>query len=290
MKSRSCSALILIAAIAAIGASDNAHASLIDFTAAGTDASAIQATVQSFRDGLGTLNANLATSLPDGRREINWDGVPAALSSPNNFPGDFFNGDTPGRARGIEFYTPGTGFRVSSSAGQAPVEFGEIDALYADLFAPFSPQKLFTPLGSTITDVSFFLPGTTTPALTRGFGAVFSDVDFLNSTRLQFFDANGDLLSSLSAPPSAGNETFSFAGAIFSDPVVARVRITSGNQVLAQGQNTEDLVTIDDLVFGEPQRASAVGVPDSGNTLILLAAATSCLFLLVPLRTRKSAP
>src|SRR4051812_42532028 len=121
MKSRSCSALIFIAAI---GASAHAHANSINYTAAGTDASSIQAAVQSVRDGLGTLNANLPASLPDGRREINWDGVPAALSSPNNFPGNFFNGDIPGRARGIEFSTPGTGFRVSSSAGQAPVEFG----------------------------------------------------------------------------------------------------------------------------------------------------------------------
>ena len=49
------------------------------------------------------------------------------------------------------------------------------------------PQRLFTAIGSTIVDVRFFVLGTTTPAFVRGFGAVFSDVDLGDQTRIAFF-------------------------------------------------------------------------------------------------------
>src|SRR5215471_10868466 len=47
----------------------------IVFQAAGPDAAAIQSTVDRFRATLGTTNnGNTPGPLPDGRREINWDG------------------------------------------------------------------------------------------------------------------------------------------------------------------------------------------------------------------------
>ena len=87
------------------------------FSAAGADAAAVQANVDNFRLALGTLNANNPGSVGSGRREINWDGVPPGASSPNPFPGDFFNANTPGRARGAVFTTGGTGFEVSAAPG-----------------------------------------------------------------------------------------------------------------------------------------------------------------------------
>ena len=56
------------------------------FSAAGADAAAILGQVTAFRTALGTLNANVAGSFASGRREVNWDGVPAQFQTPNNQP------------------------------------------------------------------------------------------------------------------------------------------------------------------------------------------------------------
>ena len=195
-------------------------------TAAGPTAADVLLAVNQFRLELGTLNPNLPGPLAPGRREINWDGVPDAFAAPNNLPSNFFNTNSP---RGAVFATPGTGFQVSGNAGTAPVEFGNIDPSYPTLFAPFSPQRLFTPLGSNITDISFFIPGTNTPALTRGFGTVFSDVDAPLVTSIQLFGQNGSSLGTFFAPGIPLNESFSFLGISFPTAVIARVRITTRN-------------------------------------------------------------
>ena len=227
-----------------------ALAAPVVFQQAGANTAAIQSTVDGFRAVLGSLNANVAGSFASGRREINWDGVPNTLSAPNNLPGNFFNANSP---RGVELTTPGTGFQVSANSGIAPVEFGNIDAAYPSLFAPFSAQRLFTALGSNITDVAFFVPGSGIAALTNAFGVVFSDVDLANTTSLQFFDAANNSLGSFFAPSATGNETFSFLGVQFTEGnVVSRVRITSGNQVLSAGDTANDLVAMDDFIYGEP--------------------------------------
>jgi hypothetical protein len=50
---------------------------------------------------------------------------------------------------------------------------------YATTFSTFSAPRLFTPVGSRITEGLFFVPGTNgaIPATVTGFGAVFTDVD-----------------------------------------------------------------------------------------------------------------
>ncbi len=204
------------------------------------------------------------------RREINWDGVPDAFSAPNSMPADFFNVNSP---RGVVFGTPGTGFEVSANAGVAPVEFGNINAIYTQTFATFSAQRLFTALDSNIVDVNFFIPGTTTPAFTNGFGAIFTDVDLANTTTLSFFGAGGTFLGTWAVPNVAGaNESLSFLGVLFSDAVVSRVRITSGNGVLGptandQNGDSRDLVVMDDFIFGEPTLG---GVPEPATWAMLL--------------------
>src|SRR6266478_5085800 len=133
------------------------QAAEIIFSASGTSPAGIQATVDAYRTDLGTLNANVAGSFGSGRREINWDGVPDALSAPNPLPANFFNVTSP---RGVVFTTAGTGFQVSATAASGTaIEFGNINPTYPSLFQTFSPQRLFTALGSDVLDVNFFVPG-----------------------------------------------------------------------------------------------------------------------------------
>lgn len=224
--------------------------------------------VTDFRTALGSLNPNVAGSFGTGRREINWDGVPSALADPNSLPGNFFNVNSP---RGVVLATPGTGLLVSANAVDSlSVEFGSIDPNYPGLFATFSAQRLFTAVGSNIVDVTFFLPGSTTAAFTNGFGSVFTDVDLANSTTLSFFGVGNAFLGTFSVPNITGNETLSFLGILFSDPVISRVRITSGNAVLAPNQlesGATDLVVMDDFIYGEP---TTNAVPEPATWALLL--------------------
>jgi hypothetical protein len=213
------------------------------------------------------------------RREINWDGVPDPAAAPNLLPNDFFNVNSP---RGVVFSTPGLGFEVSANPGVVPVDFGNINATYPSDFAPFSLQRLFTPVGSNIADVNFFVPGTNTPAVTSAFGAIFSDVD-LSGTALQFFDILNNSLGVLAVPFLAGNETFEFLGVKFDSAVVSRVRISLGNAPLSGGINDgagTDLVVMDDFLYAEPVAAP---IPEPASLLLF---GTGAAALAIRLRPR----
>ncbi len=239
----------------------------ITFSATGGNAAGIQTIVDAFRTALGTLNANVAGSFPSGRREINWDGVPDAVSAPNNLPPDFFNVNSP---RGVVFFTPGTGFEVSATvASGTPVEFGDINATYPTIFQTFSPQRLFTAVGSKIVDVTFFVPGSTAPATTSGFGAVFTDVDLVAETSIQFFDETNTSLGVFSVPAMAGDGNLSFLGVLFNGGErIGRVRITSGNAALGPNESlpTTDVVVMDDFIYAEPQGAVTPTPTGTPNT------------------------
>ncbi len=218
--------------------------------ATGSSAAAIQSAVDAYRADLGTLNPNVAGSFGSGRREINWDGVPDAFSSPNAFPPDFFNVNSP---RGAVFFTPGSGFQVSGKAPVAPIEFDNINPTYSSLFTTFSAPRLFTALDSKFVDVRFFVPGSSTPATTTGFGSVFTDVDRTRRTQIKYFDERDRPLGTFDVPASPGSETLSFLGVRFLDDQVARVRIRSGNRALGPNENPgRDLVVMDDFIYGEP--------------------------------------
>jgi|SRR6185295_4253834 len=234
--------------------------SAVTFSASGANAAGIQTTVDAYRTALGTLNANVVGSFGSGRREINWDGVPDALSAPNLLPANFFNVNSP---RGVLFSTAGTGFEVSANA-PGPIRFDNINPTYSAAFQTFSAQRLFTPIGSNVMDVTFFVPGSATVASTSAFGAVFSDVDLANSTSLQFFDLNNNSLGTFFA--QAANNGLSFLGVQFNaGEKVSRVRITSGNAALGANDGTIDAVVMDDFIYAEP-----VGVPEPLSLLTLI--------------------
>ncbi|WP_141733908.1 hypothetical protein [Oligoflexus tunisiensis] len=214
----------------------------------------IQDTVDLYRQDLGGDN-NLAAvgTQPEGHREINWDGVPAAQSAPNLFPGDFF------KNRGILISAPCNQLQVSAKVGEADVEFGNINRILPKLFRSFSPEKLFAPLGSNILEMTFTVPGSLTPATVTSFGAVFTDVDLKHVSKIEYLDEKGRRL--LSVPVDAvpnSNESLSFLGVKFTDGRrIAKVRITNGSVALGYTSaetHTKDAVAVDDFLYGEPAK------------------------------------
>jgi hypothetical protein len=97
------------------------------------------------------------------------------------------------------------------------------------------------------------VPGTNTPAVVKGFGAVYIDTD-LPHTSFQYFDRNGRSLGKFPVP--ALNEGFTFLGVIFDQPIVARVRIEYGTAALGPNDDPRrgrDVSVMDDFIYGEPQ-------------------------------------
>jgi hypothetical protein len=227
------------------------------FQAAGPTAASIQSTVDQFRAALGGVNnGNQPGPLVDGRREINWDGGGSSATSPGTTPFDVFL-----ITRGARMTTPGTGFVQAPPSGLATT-FG--NASYATGFAPFSPLRLFSPVGSNVTRVAFFLPGGgELPALTSAFGAVFSDVNQQNglgfdhglkkNSIVEYYGAHGELLVRSEVPASPGTATFSFFGIVFSDPRIARVRIVTGDVAPGGNDGFKDVVVMDDFIYTEPK-------------------------------------
>jgi hypothetical protein len=233
------------------------------FAASGQAPADIQGAVDDFRAALGTNNG-VGGSFPGGRREINWDGVPDAFSAPNNMPANFFNpiSPPPGSPRGAVFFTPGSGFQVSADSDNptnTPIEFGNLRPDAPKKFRTFSAPRLFTALDSPIVEVLFFVPGTSVPATTRGFGAVFTDVDRDDITKIEYFDVQGTLLMSRFVPRAHGKQTLSFLGVLFDTSEVYVVRITSGDVPLGEKHHGgKDVVVMDDFIYGEPQRQPPV--------------------------------
>jgi hypothetical protein len=216
----------------------------------------ISAQLAEIRSLLGdTLNVSLPGN-PAGRREIKWDGVPAAQTDPNAFPGDFFNALDPalpaGRKRGLLYTNNDSSLRVSNKF------FIDIDSSYATQFSTFSAPRLFARLGTNVSEVVFKLPGTATNASVKGLGIVFSDVDDEHSTYMEFYD-DGNKLGLFKAPARTAASSISFLGVFFPNNKVTRVKITAGNGVLAKGVKdisnggTKDLVVMDDFLYSEPK-------------------------------------
>jgi len=156
---------------------------------------------------------------------------------------------------------------------------------FANDFQVFSPQRLFTAINSNVTDVSFFVPGTSNAATTSAFGLIFVDVEVANLTTLQFFDEDNNLIFTRSAL-AAGNQGLSFLGGVANaGEEISRVRITSGlNTIVSNGvlgNPNDDVVVMDDFIYAEPTR-DAVPVAEP-STLPLMASAI-CLLATVAMR------
>src|SRR5205814_390696 len=142
--------IVVLATLASLCAAAVVEATPVTFSGSSLTLAGIVPIDTAFRSAIGGGSVAGANGSFGGvRREINWDGVPDALAAPNNLPANFFNVNS---SRGVVFSTPGTGFQVSANAGIAPVQFDNIDPTYSQTFEPFSPQRLFTSLGSNVMD------------------------------------------------------------------------------------------------------------------------------------------
>jgi PEP-CTERM motif len=245
-----------------------AQASPVLFEASGPNAASIQATVDGFRTAVGSPNnagLNNPGPLASGRREIGWDfGAVFRVLTPSPLELEF---------SGALLTTGGTRFLLFQPIFET--------ALTPLGFSTFSPPRVFTPVGSNVTDVTFFIPGpgSLEPATVSAFGAVFTDVDLLGPTMIELFGL-GDVplfsQSVLAGPTPTGSQ--SFLGVLFnSGELITRARITTGNTpIFFTGSDIDnpgggvDVVAMDDFIYSEPQ---AVPEPSS---LALLAFGAVC--------------
>ena len=105
-----------------------------------------------------------------------------------------------------------------------------------------TPQRL--PL-----DLAWFLP-TLTPQM-----AADQETRTGNrhaSTVIECFGTRGELLFRSSAPASPGDGNLSFIGVVFGDARIARVKIIAGDAAPGPNDDSEDIVMMDDFLYGEP--------------------------------------
>ena len=218
-----------------------------------------------------------------GGSRINWDGVKldGTDANPNTrvidlgktveIPVDRFRG------RGAIFADP---YAVSGDG------FNSVSPVTVGQFTPFTPNNtfaMFDPNDGQFEDrfieQSFVVPGTDTAAVTRGFGAIFTDVELAGTSSIEYFGKNGTSLGKYDVPVGASGDT-QFLGVLFDQPVIESVKLTLGTHAvfsfdgsliksleLAEGM---DIAVTDDFLFATP--VAAVPLPASiwllGSTLM----------------------
>jgi hypothetical protein len=144
--------------------------------------------------------------------------------------------------------------------------FASVNPGTAGQFNAFSPNNTFSLANSNTIGMRFVLASNpaTTPvqAASRGFGAIFLDVEQANSSSIEFFH-DGTSLGTWFVPTSASGDP-EFLGVLFNSPIVTDVRLTLGTDVLFNFNGStvtpggpenlalgRDLAITDDFVFAE---------------------------------------
>jgi hypothetical protein len=234
--------------------------------------------LNAFKTAIGGVKNTAAAPQSGGFRVITWDGVAV--------DGTDFGGNTtvivPNKTVGIpinRFQTQGSLFETiyAVSADGFQSVNPDVAAASPALFPSFSPTKTFAMFNDNTIDFSFILPSAanTAPvdAGSRGFGAIFENVRLPNTTSIEYFDGNISL-GKFFVPTSNTQGDNEFLGELFSSPVVTRISITLGTDVLFSFNGTtfsaggtdnpgggHNLAVTDDFVYAEPVAAAAVQAP-----------------------------
>ncbi len=151
----------------------------------------------------------------------------------------------------------------------SPVTAGQFTAFTKNnIFAMFDPND--GEFEDRFIEQTFVVPGTNTAALTRGFGAIFTDVELAGTSSIEYFGSQGVSLGKYDVPVGASGET-QFLGVLFDQPLIESVRLTLGTHAvfsfdgsvvkslnLAEGM---DIAATDDFLFATP--VAAVPLPSA---------------------------
>ena len=225
-------------------------------SATAKDRDGLQHAFSAFQGLLGGKNNGNDKAQHDGFRNINWD----AAGVPFDMPGDFFAATV---TRGLTVSSSKGEFRVSNPADGSDDKFDSINHMASKDFVDFSPKRLFTPIGTTKTVITFSPAGKKGRATVNGFGAVFVDVDKRHSTWMTAYDKNGCIVYRDFVEPK--NKGLSFLGVTFGkdkgDSIIAMVVLETGNLAIDSRRKLrghegrkDDIVVMDDFTYGEPQK------------------------------------
>lgn len=226
----------------------------------------------------------------DGQR-INWDAVKLDGTDANPNTRVIDSGKTVEipvnrfMVRGVIFADP---YSVSGDG------FASVNSLTSGQFPSFTPNNVFAmfdPANGKFKDFkiqqNFVFTNTTNQAGTRGFGAIFIDVEQEGSSSIEYFGrdaANNKIsLGKYTVKPGSASGEAQFLGVLFDEPIISDVEITpgtaalfsfDGNSVKAFGaeelNKNIDLAVTDDFFFATPETLKTSS-PD-------LTASANCLF------------
>ena len=213
-----------------------------------------------FRAAIGGVK-NTAAPQASGRREINWDGV--------KLDGTDVNPNTQVVDQNHTVVIPVDRFQNQGALFEDPYAvsgdgFASVNPASAGQFPAFSPKNTFVMQDQTpyqfddrFIGQSFTIPGTATSAGTRGFGAIFVDVEKPGSS-IEYFghDTSGQEISlgTFAVPTGASGEP-QFLGVLFD------------NAVVTGGSNTATILL---RSFGQRRLARILSISSVITTTLLL--------------------
>lgn len=213
-------ALAFVAAATACGDEDFTIISAI-----GDDTASLADTVDAFKLLLGGVDNLSNPAVAEGFRTINWD----APFVPFEMPGDFFAVNV---TRGLSIGSEENEFRVSNPPDDSDNLFDSINPYASQDFSTFSPPRLFSPIKNKKIEITFS-PAAQVPAhaaTVKGFGAIFVDVDFPDTTKMTALDVDGCEIFSGYVPPN--DNGLSFLSIAFRESIIKTIVIKLGDAKL----------------------------------------------------------